>query len=370
VRARRRAAAWPCPRARRARAPSRASCASASRRAFGKRGSGTRCAVDSTTAALSGRALFAERGAEAASTRIFLWDGGHRTLGFQSHARSRPSSTAANGVAQDHVAALDLLASLAHGFAFTFARREDADIVGAVLAGLSTAGRAALRRRRVPTVDLVVVLNGAGSAPQLVQTLSEFKSISHFFTRYGQLDTCRCQAAERRTAANCGERRRICAQLDEKLFVLQPGLVGPMQACPIFWAGLREGYWLLWRVVGRPRRPARELLAHGRARVDGAHCRAPRATSPRRRSSGKCAFSSPRASSAGTRSSFSRARRGRADRRLRSAGPTIARRLTWTPAAVYTRLAASLPFLPSPLPPCTGSTRCHRTYDAHRMRRS
>jgi len=49
-------------------------------------------------------------------------------------------------------------------------------------------------------------------------------------TRYGQLDTRRCQAAERRTATICGERRRIRAQLDEELFVLQPGLVCPMQA--------------------------------------------------------------------------------------------------------------------------------------------
>jgi len=86
-------------------------------------------------------------------------------------ARSRPSSTAGNGVAQDHVAnlihnsALDLLASLARGFAVTFAPLEDADIFGFLLAGLPPAGRAALRRRRVPTVDLVVVLNGAGSAP-------------------------------------------------------------------------------------------------------------------------------------------------------------------------------------------------------------
>jgi len=87
-----------------------------------------------------------------------------------------------------------------------------------------------LRRRRVPTVDLVVVLNGAGSAPQLVQTLCELKSISYCPTRYGQSDTRRCQAAERRAAAVGGERRRACAQLDEELFGMQPGQVGPMQA--------------------------------------------------------------------------------------------------------------------------------------------
>ena len=99
-------------------------------------------------------------------------------------ARSRPPSTAGNGVAQDHVAklrhnsALDLLASLARGFAVTFDRREDADIFGFVLAGVPPAGRAALRRRRVPTVNLVVVLNGAGSAPLLVQMLCECKTPS------------------------------------------------------------------------------------------------------------------------------------------------------------------------------------------------
>jgi len=51
-----------------------------------------------------------------------------------------------------------------------------------------------MRRRRLPIFNLVVVLKN-----------------SHCPAHYGQQDTRRCQAAERRAAAICGERRRICA---------------------------------------------------------------------------------------------------------------------------------------------------------------
>jgi len=83
---------------------------------------------------------------------------------------------AAPSVAHDHVAklrhdpAINLLTSLTRGYAGTSARREDADVFGSVLAGVPPAGRAVLRRRRVPTVDLVVVLNCMGSAPKLAKT--------------------------------------------------------------------------------------------------------------------------------------------------------------------------------------------------------
>jgi len=214
----------------------------------------------------------------AAATRTFLYaqDGSDRTLGLQAHARSRPSSTAANGVAQDHVAALDLLASLARGFAVTLARREDADIVGSVLAGVPPAGRVPLRRRRVPIVDLVVVLNGAGSAPQLVQTLCEFKSISHFPTH--ALRPVGHPPLPGRRAADGDHLRRAAAHpRPARRGALRPAAWPGMPnagASHLVLAGLRAGHRIVWRVVGRPSRPARELLAVGRARVDGAHGRA------------------------------------------------------------------------------------------------
>jgi len=83
----------------------------------------------------------------------------------------------------------------------------------------------------------------------------------------------------------------------------------------------------------------------------------PRATSPRRRSSGTCASSSPRVSCLGTRSSCSCARRWRADRRHRSAGQAMARRPMWMPAAVWTALAAAGAVAAAAVAKATGGLR-------------
>jgi hypothetical protein len=138
------------------------------------------------------------------------------------------SLTAAPGVEHDHFAKLrhdPVLAALAScaRMAGAYVRLEDGDVFGSVLAGVPAAGRRALGRRRVPTVDLVVALAGQ-------QTLFELKTLAFCQTRYKPWgDGRRCGAVELRAREVPRERLRDCVALDREIFGTPEGQVGPMQ---------------------------------------------------------------------------------------------------------------------------------------------